>query len=109
VTKVDDNVHKNIGTTPAVIPGGDSRYSGQKRKEYRPKAQVAAMADHTSSKLPLVPVSGKVSGTSILAATKEGGNEVVADTHKKQRTTSSSSPTRSADPAAAAMQPCQTQ
>jgi hypothetical protein len=101
----DARMHAGTGKG---IAGGAGRVSGQKRKVYRPKIQEAVHPDVNPSALPLVPVASPSASSVPSIDFVEGGSNSVADSNKKQRTDTSSSQ-RSADQAAAAEQPCQTQ
>ncbi|KAK1644641.1 hypothetical protein QYE76_062446 [Lolium multiflorum] len=91
---------KGTGTDAA-----GQRISGQKRKEYRPRATVAVaplllLPNATSTVLPTVP-----------EATGDGGDNVVAvfESNKKHKSASLGGDNRSADQAEAIKQPRQTQ
>jgi hypothetical protein len=87
--------------------GGNNRISGQKRKEYRPKALVPVIANALPSTE--VPPNALVLATTIATATEDGGVDQVAEadssSNKKHKSGVHETSTRSADQAEAAEQP----
>ena len=68
-----------------------------------------AQTEPVPSELALVLVSKSGAEAYVIDATEDGGSDGVADSNKKQKTDSPETSTRSADLAAAAVQPCRTQ
>jgi hypothetical protein len=101
VANPDATCKSSKGNAGVAATGSSSQISGLKRKVYRVKAK--------SSELQLMSASNEIVAAPILDATKDGGNDSVADSYKKQKTSSPTSLNRSADQAATAEQCCRTQ
>jgi hypothetical protein len=89
---------------------GDNQ-RGQKRKEYRLNVSAVTPACSDLAVLPgtNVPVGALALVTTVRLAMEDGGEDLVADSNKKQKLDASMASSRSADPAETAMQSRPTQ
>ncbi|KAM0902911.1 hypothetical protein ACQ4PT_019000 [Festuca glaucescens] len=101
------NIGKNApGSAAAVVKEDGSRISGQKRKEYRPKAVAPSNAGKQTLPSTEVPVGALMLVTAVTPATEGSGDDQVEDydssPHKKHKTDVSLTSSRSVDLAATA-------
>jgi hypothetical protein len=99
----------NNGKASAVVKGDTRRVTGQKRKDYRQKVQPAPdgtePVENLSTNMPQMAI---VLASTDLPATTGGGSDHV-DSNKKYKLDNNVTQIRSADQAAAVMQPRPTQ
>jgi hypothetical protein len=109
VAKTDATVKNLKGKAGVAASGSNSQISGQKRKQvYRIKAKPNE-GNVTPFELQLVSVPKEAVTAPIPVATEDGGNFSIADSNKKQKTSSPSSSNRSSDQEMTAEQRCRMQ